>query len=100
MPRVIPDATFSLDQIRNARRGPQAGLVSEHLWASLQFLRDTLQIDGAEPRLASGASGFLQSGPAFLLHLFGPTMHRLPVHAQNTRYLCLTLSLLEHPRGP
>ncbi len=100
MPRVIPDATYPLDQIRYARRGPQAGLVSEHLWALLQLFRNTLQIGGAEPRLASGASSFLQSGPAFLLHLFGPTMHRLPVHAQNTRYLCLTLSLLEHPRGP
>ena len=100
MPRVVPDATFSLDQIRNARRGPQTGFVSERLWASLQFLRDALQIGGTEPRLASGASGLLQSGPAFPLHLFGPTMHRLSVHGQDARYLCLTLSLLEHPRGP
>jgi hypothetical protein len=29
--------------------------------------------------------------------LFGPTMHRLSVHGQDARYLCLAFSLLEHP---
>jgi len=100
MPRMVSDATFPLDQIRNARRGPQAGLVSEHFWAPLQFLRDAPQLGGAEPRLASGASGFLQSGPAFLLHSFGPAMRRLPVHAQHASHFCLALPLPEQAGGP
>ena len=100
MPRMIPDPAFPLDQIRNARRGPQARLISEHFGTSFQFLGDTPQLTGAEPRLAPGTPGSLQSGPAFLLYPFGPPMHRLSVHAQRTRYFCLTLSLLEHAGGP
>ena len=99
MTSVVPDATFPLDQIRNARRSPQAGLVSEHFRAPLQFLRDAPQLGGVQSRLPPGPSSFLQRGPAFLLHSLGPPMHGLPVHAEHPRYFCLALSLLEHAGG-
>jgi hypothetical protein len=92
---MVADAALALDQIRNTRRGPQAGFVPQHFWATLEFLRDAPQLGGAQPRLASGASGFLQSGTTFPLHAFRPAMNRLPVHAQRPRHFRLTVSPLE-----
>src|ERR1039458_10811978 len=95
MPGMVADAALALDQIRNTRRGPQAGFVPQHFWATLEFLRDAPQLGGAPPRLASGASGFLPRRTALPLNAFRPAMHRLPVHAQRPRHFRLALPLLQ-----
>src|ERR1700676_3785872 len=93
--RMVADATFGLDQVRHAPRGPQIGSIPQRLWPALQPVLDAPQIGSLQARLASGASGFLQRPSSAFGKLLGPAAHRLPMHSDPPGHFRLRDSLLQ-----
>jgi hypothetical protein len=59
---MVTDPTFFLDQVRHPPRRPQTGFVTQSFWPTLQSALDLLQIFHTQPRFASGAPRFPQTG--------------------------------------
>src|SRR5262249_21970249 len=78
--RVVLDPACPLNQIRHSPRSPQAGLVAESFWPTLQALLDPSQVLGMQARPPAGTSHLAQGPFATLLEFLGPTAHRLPMH--------------------
>jgi hypothetical protein len=61
---MIADAELALDQVGDARAGPQRGFVAQLLGAFEQQLRQLLLLGRVQQRLAAGASGLLHAPTA------------------------------------
>jgi hypothetical protein len=66
----------------------------------LQPLLDLLEIFDTQPRFASCAPGFPQTGHAGGFQLLSPAAHRLPMRSDLPRHFGLMDSLVQQPRRP
>jgi len=97
MPRMILDATFLLNEVRNPGRGPQSGCIAQRLGTPLQRSPKAPQLWGPESGLAARP---LQTAVSLALPLPGPAAHRLPVHAHLAGHFRWAQALGQQPRRP
>src|SRR5438270_13647431 len=76
---MVADSAFLFDQVGHAPRGPQTGFVAQSLWPTLQPALDLVPVFRTQPRFASGAPRFPQTGQPGCLELLGPAADRLPM---------------------
>ena len=96
---MVADSARTLDQVCHTPGGPQIGLVSQGLWATLQAALDPPQVGCLQARLAPGTSGFLQRPWSTPGKLLGPATHRLPMYPDLPGHFRLRNSLLQQPGG-
>jgi hypothetical protein len=90
---VILDPAFPFNQIRHSPGSPQAGLVTETFWPTLQTFLDPSQVFRVQARPPAGTSRLAQSPFATLPDFLDPTAHRLPMHPDSPRHLRLVNAL-------
>jgi hypothetical protein len=82
-----------LDQMGDAPRRPQPGLIAQSLRPALESLLDAPQILGTQTRAAPGASRLPQRPPAAPLQLLDPPAHRLPMYSDSPGHFRLMNAL-------
>jgi len=95
MPFVIADVELALDQVGNARAGPQGRLIAQSLWSAQEQFYQPLPIARAEPRFPSGPSGLPQRDCAVQVKLPDPPRYGLPNDLHPPRHFGLIQSFVE-----
>lgn len=88
MSRMVANSTLALDQVRHPRRGPQATLVPQRFWPTLQPALDPPQLFRPQVRFAAYPARAPQGPQSTLLQLFGPAADRLPVRSHPAGDFC------------
>jgi len=99
MALVIAHTPLLLDQVRNPRAGPQRRFIAPSFRTLAQESLQLLVLGLAQTRLASGASGFLQSRVAFRAILLYPAGHGLSNHSDLAGNGGLVLAPFEQANG-
>ena len=74
---MIAHAKFALDQVSHTGTSPQRSFIAQRFRSVQQQFFQTLPVFGRQARLASGASGFFQTGFALATTLRDPAAHGL-----------------------